>query len=82
MDQSRTCFVCMNTWIASFILIECIDMIHNFRTELAQFPESTGNTSYLQHVRNEKEARSILEKTKEAGPLCKEYCDSLANEVY
>ncbi|GMT18684.1 hypothetical protein PFISCL1PPCAC_9981, partial [Pristionchus fissidentatus] len=51
------------------------------RTELAQFPESTGNASYLQHVRTEKEARSILEKTKEAGPLCKEYCDSLANEV-
>ncbi|GMS89047.1 hypothetical protein PENTCL1PPCAC_11222 [Pristionchus entomophagus] len=51
------------------------------RTQLAQFPESTGNASYLQHVRNEKEAQSILERTKEAGPLCKEYCDSLANEV-
>ncbi|GMR41958.1 hypothetical protein PMAYCL1PPCAC_12153, partial [Pristionchus mayeri] len=51
------------------------------RTKLAQFPESTGNASYLQHVRNEKEARSILERTKEAAPLCKEYCDSLANEV-
>ncbi|VDD91687.1 unnamed protein product [Enterobius vermicularis] len=45
-----------------------------FKQLIASFPEAIANPVYLKGIKNEKQARALLERINEADPIVKNYC--------
>uniref|UniRef100_A0A0N5AQ93 CID domain-containing protein n=1 Tax=Syphacia muris TaxID=451379 RepID=A0A0N5AQ93_9BILA len=51
------------------------------RQLIASFPEAIANPVYLKGIKNDKQARALLERINEADPIVKNYCKRLFDEM-